>query len=130
MRHKLSLLLATFTFFFATCYLPLATSAQGAISPTIGVSPAKFFETITPGKAHQFTTKLRNLGTDPIPLSASVTDIDGISDEGVPIFAETVAKRSAADWLELESTDVIVAPGETEEVSFTVTPPKDAAPGG
>ncbi len=103
---------------------------QGAISPTIGVSPAKFFETVTPGKTHEFTVKIRNLGTDPIPLAASLTDIDDISDEGVPIFAETVAKRSASDWVKLAGSDVIVAPGETEEVAFTVTPPKDAAPGG
>lgn len=108
----------------------LPANGQGAISPTIGVTPAKFFETVTPGKTHTFRTKLRNLGTDPLPLSASVTDIDGISDEGVPIFAEAVAKRSASEWLKLASADLIVGPGETEEISFSVAVPKNAAPGG
>lgn len=124
MRYFVSLILT----FFLLGSLP--AFGQGAISPTIGVSPAKFFETVSAGKTHQYKTRLRNLGTDPIPLSASVTDIDGISDEGVPIFADAVAKRSASSWLTLASEDIIVGAGETKEVAFDVKVPLDAAPGG
>lgn len=108
----------------------LPARGQGAISPTIGVSPAKFFETVEPGKSSNFKVKLRNLGTDLIPLSASLSDIDDISDEGIPVFTDGLAKRSASGWVKLAQTDVIVAAGETKEVAFTVTPPDDAAPGG
>jgi hypothetical protein len=121
-------LLLTLALAFGLGSLPAA--GQGAISPTIGVTPAKFFETVTPGQSREYKVKLRNLGTDAIPLSATVTDIDDISDEGVPIFSAAVAKRSASSWLELGSTDVIVNPGETKEVAFSVTAPSDAAPGG
>lgn len=116
----------------ASLLLPItsANSQGGAISPTIGVSPAKLFETVAPGKEHQFTIKLRNLGADPLPLSASMSDIDDISDEGIPIYSKTVSSQSASSWVEIASPDVIVSPGETKEVSITVTPPSDAAPGG
>jgi hypothetical protein len=110
---------------------PLGVRAQGgAIAPTIGVTPAKFFETVQAGKAFDYTIKLRNLGSDSLPLAASVTDIDDISEEGVPIFAESVAKRSAAEWITLGQEDVIVNPGETREVKYNLTVPSDAAPGG
>ncbi len=110
---------------------PIGTSAQGgAISPTIGVTPAKFFETVQPGSKTEYTIRLRNLGSDSLPLAASTTDIDDISDEGVPIFAETVAKRSAAAWITLKEADIIVAAGETKTVSYTLNVPQDAAPGG
>lgn len=109
----------------------LPVRAQGgAISPTIGVTPAKFFETVKAGGATEYTIRIRNLGTDSLPLAASVTDIDDISDEGVPIFAESVAKRSAADWITLGQEDVIVNPGETREVKYGLSVPADAAPGG
>lgn len=110
---------------------PLTAAAQGgAIAPTIGVTPAKFFETVQPGATTTYGIKIRNLGSDSLPLAASTTDIDDISDEGVPIFAETVAKRSAANWIKLAQEDVIVNPGETKEVKYTLTVPADAAPGG
>ncbi|QQG49937.1 MAG: hypothetical protein HZB70_04030 [Candidatus Berkelbacteria bacterium] len=110
--------------------VPTALAQGGAISPTIGVTPAKLFETVTPEKKQQFTIKLRNLGIDPLPLTASTTDVDGITDEGIPVFSEAVAPRSASSWIALSSTDVIVSPGETKELALSVTPPKDAAPGG
>ena len=109
----------------------LPVRAQGgAISPTIGVTPAKFFETVKAGGTTEYTIRIRNLGTDSLPLAASVTDIDDISDEGVPIFAESVAKRSAAEWIALGQEDVIVNPGETREVKYSLSVPADAAPGG
>lgn len=107
-----------------------AQAQGGAISPTIGVTPAKFFETVQAGKTIKYTMRLRNLGSDSLPLASSVTDIDDISDEGVPIFAETVAKRSAASWVKLGQQDVIVNPGETKEVTYDLVVPSDAAPGG
>lgn len=115
----------------ALLLLPMGTSAQGGpISPTIGVTPAKFFETVPAGKTVDYTIKLRNLGADSLPLTASTTDIDDITDEGVPIFAETVAKRSAAAWITLKEADVIVGAGETRSVTFSLNVPADAAPGG
>jgi|GEM_PF-1763085 len=108
----------------------LVSAQGGAISPTIGVSPAKFFESITPGEPKTFKVKLRNLGTDPLPLAASVTDIDDINDDGIPIFAEETSRRSASDWLKLAESDLIISPGEVREISFTITAPETTAPGG
>jgi len=125
---KQALLLLTIITLFLS---PVGTRAQGgAISPTIGVTPAKFFETVSAGKSTTYTVRVRNLGSDTLPLAASITDIDDISEEGVPIFAETIAKRSASGWITLEQQDIIVAPGETREVKYTLAVPVDAAPGG
>ncbi|MEX2361895.1 MAG: hypothetical protein WD544_01835 [Patescibacteria group bacterium] len=114
-----------------TLSLPAATLGQeGGISPTIGVSPAKLFETVKPGKTSTYQIRLRNLGQDAIPLAASLTDIDSISEDGIPIFSEKASKRSAVDWIKLAETDLIVSPGEQKTVAVSVTPPKNAAPGG
>ncbi len=112
--------------------LPLAPASGqgGAIAPTIGVSPAKFFETVEAGKTRDFKIRLRNLGSDSLPLSASLSDIDGINEDGVPIFASKATKRSATTWIGLAEKDVIVGAGETRVVSFSVNVPADAAPGG
>lgn len=107
-----------------------AKGQGGAISPTIGVSPAKFFETVSPGKTTKYQIKLRNLSNDPIPLSASVTNVTSINEDGVPVFSKTVSKRSAASWITVDQPDVIVDVGQTRPVTFSVTPPDDVAPGG
>ncbi len=129
MNHAKKIFLLAFITLLLLPSLPVRAQG-GAISPTIGVSPAKFFETVTAGKSTDYTIRLRNLGSDSLPLAASVTDIDDISEEGVPIFAETVAKRSASDWIKLSQTDVIVAPGETRELKYNLAVPADAVPGG
>jgi hypothetical protein len=110
--------------------VPSNISAQGgAISPTIGVSPTKVLESITPGKEQTFTVRLRNYGRDSLPLAGSTQGISTIGETGVPIFTDNVTPHSASSWLEVENKDVIVEPGEQQEVTITAKPPQDLAPG-
>jgi len=120
------------SFVFLACMLvPSLTLAQGgAIAPTIGISPAKVFETVVPGKTHQYEVRLRNLGSDPIPLRASLTELSTIDETGVPVFGETTSSRSARSWITLVNPDIILAAGETENVNLQVTAPPKTAPGG
>lgn len=113
-----------------TSFQPEASAQSGAISPTIGVSPAKIFEAVKPGQTAEYQIKLRNLGSDPIPLSASTTNVSSVSDSGIPVFSASPGTRSAESWIELKSTDVIVGSGEQAQITISVTPPADAAPGG
>lgn len=109
---------------------PASLQAQGgAISPTIGVSPTKFLESIVPGEEKQFSIRLRNLGRDPLPLSASAQGISTIGETGVPIFTEAITPHSANSWIEVITKDVIVGSGEQQVVTITARPPKDLASG-
>ncbi len=134
------LLLATFALCLATCALLLVpcylllvssnVSAQGgAISPTIGVSPTKVLESIIPGKQRLFTIQLRNYGKDPLPLAGGTEGISTIQETGVPVFTNEVTPHSASQWLEVVDKDVIVGPGEQQEIKIIANPPTDLAPG-
>lgn len=131
MRHmRFRTLLATAALIFLSANVPSNISAQGgAISPTIGVSPTKVLESITPGKEQTFIVRLRNYGRDSLPLAGSTQGISTIGETGVPIFTDNVTPHSASSWLEVENKDVIVEPGEQQEVTITAKPPQDLAPG-
>jgi hypothetical protein len=109
---------------------PNSLLAQGgAISPTIGVSPTKVLESVTPGQEQKFKVRLRNYGRDPLPLAGSVQGISTIGESGVPTFTDKLTPHSASGWLEIENKDVIVEPGEQQEVIITAKPPQSLAPG-
>lgn len=127
---RIRTLLAAITLILLGSNLPGNISAQGgAISPTIGVSPTKVLESITPGKEQVFSVRIRNYGRDALPLAGSTQGISTIEETGVPVFTDNVTPHSASDWLEVANKDVIVDPGEQQEVKIIAKPPKDLTPG-
>jgi hypothetical protein len=115
----------------ASVLLPTSAFGQnGAISPSIGVTPAKVVQTVSPGKATDITIKLHNYGRDPLPLSGSLSDFQDDNGNGLPVFTDRVTPRSARNWLNVTKTDLILDPGQTQEVAVKVMPPADAVPGG
>lgn len=102
----------------------------GAMSPSIGIAPGIITTSLKNGQTTEKTIELTNYGRDPIPLSASIVNIAGITDEGAPSFTDKPTPRSASSWIEIPQPDVIVATGEHKKVKILITPPKDAAPGG
>lgn len=105
-------------------------SQTGAISPSLAVNPSIIRQVVQPNKASTVQINLTNSGVDPIPLSAGKLDIIGINNQGSPEFSNQIGPRSAATWLKTNPTDIILAPHETKQITVTITPPANAAPGG
>jgi len=110
--------------------LASTAQAQQAISPSIGVSPVLVRRDVLPGKSQQIKITLTNYGADPIPLQMVKSTITSIADDGSPVFSNQVSPQSATNWLSFDQSDVILPPNISQDVTATITPPADAAPGG
>lgn len=104
--------------------------SQGAISPSLSISPALVRETVKPGASSVVKLKISNLGRDPIPMSVSKLNISKISDLGAPEFTPQITPRSSADWLIVNKPDFIVDSKSDKEIEVTITAPRGTAPGG
>jgi hypothetical protein len=108
----------------------LPANGQGAITPTLSISPGLIQQTIKPGEKTVVKIKVTNLGKDPIPLSASNFSISGINNQGAPEFTAEPRPHSAVDWLEVDKPDLIVNALGSQEVSVTINVPLGTNPGG
>ena len=104
--------------------------SQGAISPSLSISPPLVRQTVKPGVSSVVKLKLSNLGQDPIPMSVSKLNISKISDLGAPEFTPQVTPRSSADWLVVDKPDMIIDAKSDKDIEVTITEPRGTAPGG
>ena len=108
----------------------LPASGQGAISPSLSISPPLVRETVKPGISSVVKLKLSNLGQDPIPMSVTKLNISHISDLGAPEFTTDITPRSSADWLVVNKPDMIIDAASDKEIEVAITAPRGTAPGG
>ena len=108
----------------------LPASGQGAISPSLSISPPLVRETVKPGVSSVVKLKLSNLGQDPIPMSVTKLNISHISDLGAPEFTTDITPRSSADWLVVNKPDMIIDAASDKEIEVAITAPRGTAPGG
>jgi len=108
----------------------MPVNGQGAISPTLSISPGLVRQTVKPGERTVVKVKVSNLGTDPIPLSASKFSISGINNLGAPEFTAEARPHSGVEWLELDKPDLIVDALGSQEVQVTIDVPQGTNPGG
>ena len=121
----LSLIIFTAVFFFA-----LSAKGQGAISPTLSINPGSKILTVKPGEEVETSVTLANLGKDPVPLGVGMMNMIGLREDSAPELTTAVTPRSANAWVTTDPTELIIEPGEKQEVTLTLSPPKDIAPGG
>src|SRR3989344_61393 len=119
----LAILMSVFAF-------TLSASGQGAISPTLSISPGLVQQTVKPGEKTIVKIKVTNLGKEPIPLSASKFSISGINNLGSPEFTAEPRPHSGVEWLTLDSPDLILDAQGSKEVQVTILAPKGTVPGG
>jgi len=122
--------LFVFLLFYFSTLISSAWAQSGAISPSLSVSPPLVRQNVIPGKSSEIKITLTNLGTDPIPLGASKMNIARISDQGAPEFTTQFGPRSANDWLEVLTPDLILEAASQREVTVRISPPIAIAPGG
>lgn len=114
----------------ASVFSVLPANGQGAISPTLSISPGLVKQVIKPGEKTVFRIKISNLGKDPIPLSASNFSISGINNQGAPEFTAETRPHSGADWLKVDKPDLILDAQSSQEVPVTILAPVGTVPGG
>lgn len=107
-----------------------SVASQGAISPTLSISPGLVKQTIKPGEKTVVKIKVTNLGKEPIPLSSSKFSISGINNLGSPEFTAEPRPHSGVEWLTVDSPDLILDASGSREVQVTILAPKSTVPGG
>lgn len=110
--------------FFVLLFVPLNTHAL-----TIG--PVKFNFSGESGEVLQDTIMLFNEGEYPLELTAQISNVTfAPGGRGQPIPTAIAGPNNIADWIQSEQTAVKLDSKERKAVSFTITIPSDAPPGG
>ncbi len=117
--------------FFTACSV---VSAQSENTQTISVSPTLFQMSASP--AQNWTSELRvtNVNDYDITVYPQVVNFAPLGESGrgdlLPVFSSETQGKTLAEWIDLESTGVLIPRQQTKSLSFSVKVPADAAPGG
>ena len=107
----------------------ITTSSAGAQSPPDGltVAPLRTELNITPGAVEVRPLSLTNGGADSITVSMTVEEFSVINPQYDYAFNQ---ETEVLKWVTFSQSVVVLEPGETKEISYTVGVPVNAEPGG
>ncbi len=116
--------------FFIGLTSPSIISAQESRSITI--IPPKFELFANPGEQVTETLRVRNDSTSPTVYKILVEDFTSTGEEGQVVLEEGESDElySLAKWIEVNSTDIALQPQQEIPLTFTITVPANAEPGG
>lgn len=108
---------------------PFTAAAQAADG--VELKPGVVEDRVAPGDTYQFSLRVKNLFSTPQVFYISTEDIQGLSEDGQPIFAPAgqATGYELSKWISTEHDSITLQPNETQSVSFIVKVPKEAAPG-
>jgi len=113
--------------FFIFSLLAAAPFLRGQMS--LSLSPVQVEFVLSPGKSGEQLLVLGNGSANPIKVKAEIGAWT-VGHPGVDIFpAEGAAALSSREWFRVEKFEFTVPPGESREVSVSVTVPESALPG-
>lgn len=118
--------------FLAILFFSVANpaSAQQA-GRGIGLSPLNYEITANPGDTITNEIKVFNPSQGTIGVKMEIEDFAVEGEEGrVKLEPAETETYSIAQWLLIDPLDFVLAPGEQKMVSFTITVPQSAEPGG
>ena len=128
-----------FVVFVVACMMffvaPVALFAPSN-SFTITFTPPLLQLSIEPGEVWASTLKAVNTNDYEITLYATVMNFSANGDEGqgkfTPIVGESTEEKTAtlAGWIDVAKESVVVAPGRSVDIPFSVRIPDNASPGG
>jgi hypothetical protein len=95
-----------------------------------GEPDGSFFEiTADPGSTTDLTVEFGNQYTEELTLRSFVSDSFTLTNGGLGVSDEGVNTKPPTPWIDYPAETYTLAPGEVQEVDFTVAIPDDAAPG-
>ena len=127
-KFTLYLVLIALLFFIFTSVGHAQTGQSLSVSPTI------FDMSANPGQ--EWTSNVRVINPNPFEITvfAEVVNFlpDGEAGQGrfIPIIEEQADGQSMAEWIEVTEEEIIIPAEQTTEVSFVMSVPDNAAPGG
>lgn len=98
----------------------------------LSISPALIEETLDPGFTKQYSIKITNLESSEQQYFLLTRNIRDVRPGGVPVFARAEDEETGmelADWIELETNEILLEANESITVQFTMRVPEDASPG-
>lgn len=128
LRHHLSLL-SLLLGVMSVLSIPIISFAQTGVS----ITPAVIEETLDAGFQKQYTLTVKNLDTVEQTYYLFVRDISDTTEGGVPVFAKEGEEKTGmelSDWIALSESQITIPGNGSRSVTFTLTVPGDATPGG
>lgn len=123
------LFLFAFSLMGGLILVPLAASAQSSIG--IAISPLVFEITGNPGETITNQIKITNNSQNTTEITMSVEDIAPSDEEGhVVVEPADTQSYSASQWISTSPSKFTLDPGGSQWVSFSITLPSNAEPGG
>lgn len=110
---------------------PLAVSAQE--DQRLSIWPLRQEYQLNPGDTVHGSVSVMNKGDASRTVYTLAWDFEAGGEEGYPQFADTPPESSAyslASWIAVSREPIVIAPGETVKVPFTISVPQNAEPGG
>ena len=115
-------------------FLPFLLHAQVERSQTLSVSPTLFQMTANPSQSWESEIRVVNVNDFEITVYPQVVNFAPSGESGtgtlIPIFTEETKGTTLAEWVTLTQSEVVIAPGQTATIPFSVRVTADAAPGG
>ncbi len=112
--------------------IPVFVFAQNSL--TLSVTPPLFQLSAVPEQVWQSSIKVINSNSFPITIYANPVDFAPIGEEGhgqfIPLLESEAEGQTLAEWITVSKEAIVIPPESSHEISFMVSVPKDAAPGG
>jgi len=123
-----------FTAFIGTIILFFCSNTAFAQAPgrSITIIPPKFELFANPGDQISETIRVRNDSVTPATYNILIEDFTSTGEEGQVVLEEDGSDQqySLAKWILTDAADIALQPGEEKPISFTISVPKNAEPGG
>lgn len=110
--------------------IPFALFAQEESG--VKIQPSIIEDRVTPGQVIEEVMRVTNLDSETRTFYLVSRDIKGLTDTGVPIFADQgeATPYEVRSWVELSQDPLIIPAGETVETPITIRVPETVGPGG
>jgi len=109
-----------------------ANSVFAQSSSGVELKPASIEQSANPGETIDTTFKLKNVSVTEQTYFLVVKDINGVRDNGVPLFAEENAEKTGfelSSWVGVSEEAFVLAPNQETVIPVKIQVPADATPG-
>jgi len=131
LRASVSIITGFFIFFDA---MMLSAATPGGQRIDMSVSPIRDEFTIERGESASRTVQFSNNSDVPYPIYVTAEDCVPGGNYGTPICRKAsgsgINSELSSTWITFDDTDFVVPPRTSKIITYTITPPMNAAPGG